>query len=939
MAKDNLKGIVEVVNNGKNYPAVKVARENPEVAALVSKMVESRIRPTRDQQGNGILAQSSKGAFDALSSSIMDKTNDGESMMQLFPDMELSKQIVVSSILSPKDMSGGDVIYTAPAGLLSPDVSATLIAKIKDYLDNTYKIKELLPKIIGESLFETGSYPIAVIPESSIDELINGPGKISMESLNDYVDSKGNVKPMGLLGDPRTEKPLDSVGLEAFTSYTYAPTYDAMLTHMAVPTGSTGATKKRLTIPGIGSLIRIVDNAFILKVPQAAAKNSRGTVRDLINQRLTKTRTSNNGYSISNEAHLSKLTDDQLRSLMYKNKARSSKQVVKVKTAAQAQRETIGRPLVLHLPPESVIPIHVPGAPEQHIGFFVIIDIEGNPVSRKSSRNHFGDLQSMLNNSQNSMGSYLTNRAKEGTMGANTQITIQHATQIYTDLIESDLSERLRNGVHGHNVAVARNEEVYRIMLARALANQTTQLLYIPAELLTYFAYKYDNNGIGKSLLDDMRVLNSLRAMMMFSRVMAGIKNSIGRTHVSLQLDEMDPDPEKTIEIAQTEIAKSRKALFPLGMNSPTDLVDWLNKSGMEFSYSGHPKIPEMKLDFDEKGSTFPKPDQELEDELKKRSIMGMGLPPEMVDNGFGSEFATTVVSQNILMAKRVTQWQDAYIPQITDHGRKVVTNNGTLVASLRSILVENYDKIKASIEDDAELKELDKEGVIDFFLAWFLESFELGLPRPNSVTLENQMAAFKIYADGLDLALDAWVNTNIINVAMAGQISNSVEDIKGILRGYYLRKWMAENNVFGELSAITTKDENGKASIDLFEIQKDHIVGFVHSAVRLLKESSGMAAAADKDIQAITGEAGLPESSAASTPSSGDSGSFGGDDGGGGGFDDFGLDGGSGDGTESPPGDEGNDDLTGAPEKTSDETQDDPTKPKPDLPPLENQP
>jgi hypothetical protein len=455
-------------------------------------------------------------------------------------------------------------------------------------------------------------------------------------------------------------------------------------------------------------------------------------------------------------------------------------------------------------------------------------------------------------------------------------------------------------------------------MLARTLANQTTQMLYLPAEIVTYFAYKYDENGIGKSLLDDMRILNSLRAMMMFSRVMASLKNSIGRTEVKLKLDEHDPDPNKTIETAIHEISKTRQQYFPLGLNSPTDLVDWIQRSGFEYTFEGHPKIPDMNIGFNEKATNYPKPDTDLDDELKKRSIMGIGLSPETVDNGFTSEFATTVVSNNILLAKRVTQVQEHFSPLLTDHARKVVSNNGTLVEALRATITENFDKLKDVIEGNEELTGASQDSIIEFLLQWFMNSFEINLPQPSSITLENQMAAFDIYEAALDKAIEAWISSAMLNSDMAGNISGNADNIKGIIKAYYLRKWMADNNVLSELSELTSLDETGKPAIDLFEMQSEHINGLIRSSTKLLSETKAMANAADKDIQRITGGEGInatssDTSSDGNTDTPTDDG-FDGDDG-------F--------------GDGNTDDESG----NTDEPPEDPTKPKDNLPDLDSLP
>ena len=848
MSSKDIKAVIGLVNNGKKFPAISLVKSNPDVAATISKLVSSKLPPIFDANGNKANTNINKSTFVEFSRDIVEKTNDSESIMQLFPDMELAAQILISSIISPKDMTSTEIIYTASNSVLTSEVAAALISKVKDYYEKDYNLKPLLPKILREALFESGSYVVAVIPESSIDELINGQDKIVLESISDYVDKTGDVVNYGILGDPRSafnQKKTSFVAIEAFQEYNAFKNYNGMLTHTPVKTEGL----KDFT----NAHVKVIDNPHILKLPQVFNKLKKQRINSIL-------KTKSSSHSLSFENNNIKLSDTQLQSLIYKNKERNTNAIVRVKTKEQAKRNTVGRPLILKLPSESVIPVHVPGNEQDHIGYFILIDSEGNPLNRSSNQTHFTDLQSKLNNQSNSMSSYLMQRSKNQFGGNGQAITIDQASRIYSDIIEADLLERLRTGAYGNNVSIARNDEIYRVMLARTLANQSTQLLYLPAELVTYFAYKYDKNGIGKSLHDDLRILNSLRAMMMFSRVMASLKNSIGRTEVKLKLDERDIDPQKTIETAIHEISRTRQQYFPLGMNSPVDLVDWIQKSGFEFTFEGHPKIPDMQIEFNEKNSNYTKPDTDLDDELKKRAIMGIGLSPETVDNGFSSEFATTVVANNILLSKRVIQIQEHISPLLTDHARKIIKNDGNILQELKGILKENYEKLK-NINTEEKITELEDESkIIDFLLLDFINNIELGLPQPSSITLENQMAAFDIYSEALDKCIEAWISSDIVNSNMSGEISGNIDSVKTIIKAYYLRKWMADNNVLTELSELTTKDDNGNPMLNIVEIQKEHINGLVRSVVHLFQGTKPIGDASDKDLQNLTGGDGIDD-------------------------------------------------------------------------------
>jgi DNA-binding NarL/FixJ family response regulator len=93
--------------------------------------------------------------------------------------------------------------------------------------------------------------------------------------------------------------------------------------------------------------------------------------------------------------------------------------------------------------------------------------------------------------------------------------------------------------------------------------------LFLPVETVTYFATRYNEQGIGVSLLDEMKIVNSQRAVLMFANTMGGIKNSISRTQVDIKFDENDPDPQNTLELQMDALMRANTNMFPLGVHLP----------------------------------------------------------------------------------------------------------------------------------------------------------------------------------------------------------------------------------------------------------------------------------------------------------------------------------------------------------------------------------
>lgn len=849
---DSVKKLISVLNTGKQYPALSIVRSNPQVAAILSKLHKSRdpaIHNLREMNyGSGM----TQGRMNDISASIKQRNIDADNMMQLFPDLELSAQIIISSVLSPKDMVNTSLIYRTRDSVIPHELSMKLCDALKDELESAYKIKQQLPTMLREVLFDRGSYIKAIIPESSIDDIINSNARITMEHLRPLFDDKENVVSLGILGDVDDDKPTGfNAGLEAFRS-----------------------TSKRSTKPQLSSdpnnvlKLEITDNYNLLKLPDLITAQQKNKIPDIIST-----------HSIGTEDHKSPLSAKEIEAVIFKGPQHKASTFVTIQPGENSSRRSVGRPLDMKLPPEAVIPIHVPGDEKNHRGYFILIDEEGYPVSRNSNNEYKQDLNNRLNSSTNSVTSFLLEKARNNLVSNDiASLTMDQATKIYSSLVEKDIVQRLKNGVYGSKFDISKNAEIYQMMLARALANQYTRLVYIPAELVTYFAYKYHDNGIGKSMLDDLKMLISLRAILLFAKVMALTKSSITVTHVGVTFDPNDPDPMKTAEEAVHEIIRMRQQYFPLGINTPLDLVDWVQRAGFEFSFENHPGFPQTKFDFETKNLQHTVPDTDLDELLRKQTIMALNLSPETVDSGFSAEFATTVVANNILLSKRVIQIQEATEPHITDYGQKIAKNDHNVRNKLKDILKESISTLESSLPDDEKQKFLANQNkYLNDILNIFIESLEIALPKPTVTTLENQSQSFTQYSEALDSALEAWINGDILSTTTASELNTHVDTIKGIFKAYFLRKYMSEAGYMSELSDMVSADENGKPAIDLETMMKDHIEGLARSAVSFIKSMRPMANAIDQDLNNMD----VSEGSGASDTSSSDetSSGVGGDD------------------------------------------------------------
>lgn len=743
---------------------------------------------------------------------------DSENMLQLLPDMILAKQVLVSSIISPNDMMSTKIMYSSTAKDLG-DLLPLLNEVVEHYFDNTYKITSYIAGWLGDAIFDKGATVLAVIPESSIDAAINSTRKISMEHLTDAYRPDGNLVSLGILGQ---------------SSYRYGDETDYRKPKLRGVTAKLGlgmesidnTTTYKGLIPFLN--LNITDNVNLFKIPRAHQKMTSDRIHDAY---------SSGKLTLSSE---SKDNKDVTIENLFTPRNFEHTPVLSLKTLAELDKPTVGHPMVLHLPVEAVIPVHVPSTPHEHIGYFVVVDRHGNPVRANTTQDFYADLAYNTNQFRDMASSLLaqTRRGSEGRRPQDDMMLLDEAVQLYSEVIERDLLSRLQNGLYGENVGISRPTEIYRMMFARACQRMYTQLVYVPISLMTYMAFDYNEFGVGKSLLESTKILGSIRAMLMFANTIASIKNSVSRVNVNIELDPADPAPDATVEFLMNEFAKTRQASYPIGASSPVDIINYLQNAATTVTTSGHPGYPETKIAVEQSQANHTKVDSELADNMRRQHLMSVCVPPESVDLTNQPEFATTAVFNNVLLAKRALLNQEIFSKHLSTFVQIYTQNSGTLRENLLEIIRNNRDKLKTENAD--KLNEVS-------ILNYYIKSIEIRLPEPDLTRLEQQLAAFQQYSDGLDAVLPAFVSQEMFDSNTMGTLSDTIPQTIAVLKAHLQRNWLRDNNVMPELFKIVEHTDNKDTSFDLLKEHNLYMISLQKSLIKFMQTALEAAAEANK--------------------------------------------------------------------------------------------
>lgn len=768
---------------------------------------------------------------DITTNSIM----DARTVMQVHPELELAKQIVVTNILSPKDVMSTELTFTCDVETLGSELSNSLLEIVSDHFENEYPFVEQLPTILSEALFETGSKPIIVLPENSIDHLINSP-EVTLESFDtSTVRSllQQATHPLGFIGGSK-ESSTSSVDAE-FESY-------GLFTIPASgvrPSNATSSKEEKKNDFLDETKISFEDNFNLLKLPLIRETLTRVGTRSILYAQESK----DPNASPESAALLDKLNKRLKTPRQFRQET-----VRTVKTSSQLSRPTRGHGLIMQPPAESMVPVLIPGT-NTPASWLMLLDEQGYPLRNSVDTDRYKEISARLRkDSANQIPEQIKNAYSGNPISLSNDEDIKRFNRLWSTAMERDIKARIRNGINKGNIDIKVSPEMQKLMMARSLEGQATRLLYIPAELVTYFAFDWNEYGVGVSLLERNKIISGLRTILRFNDTYAAVKNSTNNTVLNITLDEKDTDPARTVEELVYAFIGINTRAFPLGANSPADLLDYVQKAGISVNVEGNNNYPATKMAIEDKGRNIVRPDNDLSESLRKDNLMGLLVTPEMVDLSMGADFATTVATSNIMFGKRMMVLQDALCELIEDHVTKVIDNSSILKTNMLKKIKEHLADLPESAKDILnDGQQLPEDELIVRIYEVFLATLEANLPKPDYNSIETLSDGFGKYMDGVDKVLDILFSEDNAYGLAKNKLAEEIKYLRSSYRGLLARKWMVENGYMTDLLRTNDDDE------ETIKILMTELADYTNRTASLAKDLALKTRDEDKKLQSFT--------------------------------------------------------------------------------------
>lgn len=757
--------------------------DNPLLGALISKL--NRPKSSENQNSYEYIN------YNELIQSTYSKIKDNETIIKLFPDSDLAMQIIISSILSPNDLVTDSLSLSIPDIAIPADIKKQMIDTITEHLYKNYSFINELYEILEETLFTKGSYAEVIIPEASLDRLINGD--------------------------------LNGLTIESFSNNKYIFKNDYTYVALALEDNKYEIlTKKNDNKTHINILpsdlnIEFIEDLNILRYSKYK-----------LNKITTESRIDRNQKEIDKQNEKTKLLESFFR-------LTSNKDIKKVEFVLRDEenlRESIGLPFVVKVPVEAIIPVFSNNNPKNHVGYFLALDENGDFVTGKDNVSN-SECFDYLNNDFKSM---LINKYNSNINGPRKDIfKIKDMDKLYNNVIEELIKNRLRNSKYEDLVDISNLNNIYKVMLSRSLKDKKTKLLFVPEDLMQYYAFNYRDNGTGESIMEKSIYLYSIASTLLLTNFKAQIDNAIPLLNAEVKLDDRERDLKAATQHIMSNILKTREASLPIGLININEITDWLVKQNINVNFE-HPNLPNTKITYNSANLDKPTIDPEFIKEINGMIHKSYGVTPEMIDASKEKEFATSIANDNKLFAKRIIRLQEKMEFMLTKHIRKILLNDNIITNILKNIITKNKKNIKENVKrlavynniKEDEFDSIKDSEIADYVCDFFINKIYAQLARPessSSLTMDNLNA----YMDKMEKFVDNLFNNDAIIGDTFKEFADKLDNLKGIVKSQLFINYINKNNIWDELTNWFTLDENGNPVEPIF----DNHISFVKTAMK----------------------------------------------------------------------------------------------------------
>lgn len=608
-------------------------------------------------------------------------------IIRMSTEVSRAISLMVSSIVSPNDLRKGNIKHTVTHKRITAEQKSRIEAVLEEFYEERFELSTVAERWIHEALYSVGAKIVLTIPMGSIERELLSKESISLEALDTAVSANGEKSLFGL----GTSCDLGSIATECYSTFQEL----AQDIPETSPVGVSSHDYTKMIQDFISNEnLEIIDNTDKVR---SIHRKSRVTSRK-IKQKVDRFREDSKGQTPKQFIQLSHTEKDQE-----------------------------GEPLVLEGPPESCIRIYPPGSPTKPVAYIFALDEHGNLASMDpngaGSEGGFGYRESDKNN----FG------AIYGAFGFNNNTTRQSAisstiSHMYAKVVETYLSQQM-DKADFDGVEIGSNPAIYRYMFSQYLAQRQSRLLFVPADMVTYFAFNLDEHGNGISKLEDVKYAISLKTTADVAQSMNFAQSSMPKRHVTINSDDknVQNNLQTMNKIRDMDI---RKNSFSLNTN-PELIIGQLAAMAYSFEINGTQGF-DFKITNEARDRGNPTLDENYITNKGRDVILGLEVPPAAMNQVAEGEYSRSVATTNIVFAGIIMKYQHITIKFISDFVQKYADYSKFIRQEIADILGLDKGSDVVPEKEQGTVSADKSTDTKDYVVDEIINSIQIALPPPR---------------------------------------------------------------------------------------------------------------------------------------------------------------------------------------------------------------
>lgn len=710
----------QLQNLGDGFKVVQATNmSDPERRALLKKAAQS-------EAVQSPVGMSFMDYVKSISRDIARDRIENDRIMEMAPEISQAATIMIPSIMAPNDLRESEIRITCDSKDLEPDQQKKISDDLTKFFEDTLNFSTELPKWIEAALYRAGSKPLLLVPLGVFDEKLSRKqdmlGTTSLESLTDFKsfvrDSVDRVTHFGISNAPSSTA----------TESVRTATEDASVKRIMLSTES-------IVSGHIENYVSELNSEIVNSAKPSDKKNT------TYNRDTKKTRDQTayenfvrNVISFENlvvtdnpdAARASKSKNDHaVNQIGQKVKTRFTEAPLIVLENPDSESAPIGNPVFMELPAEAVIPIYTPGTPNDHIGYFIMLDERGHPLDiadfNQNGIHASPDMPNQNNFTQLFQSFGYANLPTD-------QRGQDVVSSVYQSIVESHLQDRLENAGFA-DVSLGANSSIFRYLFSRYLQQRRSKILFVPKEMLTYFAFKHNQNGVGVSKLDDVKFILSLRITLLTCRMLAAFNAAIDRRKINVNFDnKFAGDVLENLKTLQREYIRKSAVTFT---HDPMNIAQQVAGKSISIHATGIPGIPNYTIENEpnERGTTSI--DDSLAEDLKNLLILALDVPAAAMNSLAEAEYSRSVATTNLFFSRKLVNYQKIVCAHMNDFVRKYIMFS---TDAQKLILDQITDSSTTSSSSHTDKNDSEEKGVVSSKEA--LDSTKKFTPRFGRIDL-----------------------------------------------------------------------------------------------------------------------------------------------------------------------------------------------------------